>query len=129
MAACPAGLPVAAELVVDPGMTYVGEIGGEQHQKEEVAEVPSPQQDVQGEQAQQGERLTHAEPAALKELFRGMVERITCQWEKIAPTTPKGRPKNVLIGGVAELKPLSVFARAGARVSTTKQSRLPFSVF
>ena len=60
-----------------------------------------------------GESLTDADSGALRESFRRMVSKITCQWEKVAPKTPKGRVKNLLIGGEVELKPSPFVVRTG----------------
>ena len=70
--------------------------------------------------AELGESLTDADPAALKEPFRRMVSKITCQWSKVAPKTPNGRTKSYLDGGNVELRPaLAELVRTDAPVGAS----------
>ena len=54
-----------------------------------------------------GERLTDADPATLRELFRQMVSRITCRFEKVA--RKGGRQFTRLVEGRVELRPSAMF--------------------
>ena len=47
-------------------------------------------------------RLSEADPATLRELFRLMVSRITCRWDR--RTTKAGRQRYPLVDGIVELR-------------------------